>query len=71
MSTQLKIQLTGIQQELDAANEFLIHPDNAGNAFHASTETFHAGDPSPISLEAGMLFLKQGFTEVRDSLEIK
>ncbi len=67
MSAQLKIQLTGIQQELDAANEFLVHPSNAGKAFHASTETFHAGEPSTISLEAGMLFLKQGFSEVRDS----
>lgn len=68
MSIQLKTQLAGLQNEVTAANDFLNLDENQGKAFHASTQVYHMGTPSPIPTETGMLLLKQGFSAIRDSL---
>jgi hypothetical protein len=66
MSTNLKTQITGLQQEIEIIDGFLESPQNENKSFHASTEIYCLGKPSPMTLEDGLLFLEQGFTEIRD-----
>ncbi|WP_347986233.1 hypothetical protein [Methylomonas sp. AM2-LC] len=68
MSTELEIQVFGFQKEVEAANDFLNTQDNQGKVFQASTEVYHVGTPSPIPLEIGMNFIKQGFFDIKKSL---
>jgi hypothetical protein len=69
MSNLLNLQLTGMKAELDAVNDFLAKPENAGKAFHATTEVYHAGSPAVIPTNLGMQLLKDGFASIRDRSE--
>lgn len=68
MSINLQKQITGLQAELKATNDFLMKPENKGKAFHAGSHVYHMGEPSPVDFDAGMRFLEQGFSKIRDSL---
>lgn len=68
MNTQLNIQLLGIEKEISATNDFLMKPENKGKAFHAGSHVHHVGKPSPVDFDAGMKFLEQGFSKIRDSI---
>ena len=67
MST-VKLQVFGIQQEVEAANDFLNKKENQGKVFSASTEVFQHGNPSPISIEVGMAMIKEGFSNIKNKL---
>lgn len=67
MNANLKTQITGFQQEIEIIDGFLQSPQNEDKSFHASTEIYCLGKPSPMSLEDGLLFLEQGLTEIRDA----
>jgi hypothetical protein len=67
MSTP-KLQVLGLQQELESVNEFLTNKDNQGKSFSASTEVFYHGEPSPISIEVGMAMIQEGFENIKKKL---
>lgn len=66
MSDVLKMQVTGVQSEIKAANDFLLKSENTGKTFRASTREFHVGDPSPLPMDAALSMLKQGLAEARE-----
>mgnify|MGYP000606116919 FL=1 len=68
MSIKLQTQVTGLQQELTAANEFISEQRSQGKTFKASTKVYHASEPARLSTETGMQLLKQGFASIRDKL---
>lgn len=67
MNNQLNFQMLGIQREIDDTAIFLGKPENKEKAFNASTEVFHAGTPSRIPFDLGMLILQEGFKNIRDN----
>jgi hypothetical protein len=68
MSAELKTQITGFQHEIEVTNDFLSSPKNEGKSFHASTEVYCLGKPSPIAIDEGLFLLEQGFSEIRNQL---
>lgn len=66
MSDVLKMQVTGVQSEVQAANDFLLQAENAGKTFKASTKEFHVGDPKPLPMDAALSMLKQGLAGARE-----
>jgi len=68
MNAELKTQITGFQDEIEGISDFLSSPINDGKSFHASTEVYCLGKPSPIAIDDGLVFLEQGFSEIRNSL---
>lgn len=67
MSKDLKLEITGLQAEVVAAEQFLAVPANEGKSFHASTKTYSVGEPKAMKLEDGMTILKRGLAGVRDA----
>lgn len=67
MITKLEIQIAGNQKEINAVNDFLMLSENQGKTFHAGTEVYYVGIPSPIPTDTGMLLLEQGFAEIRNT----
>lgn len=68
MSQTLKLQLTGMQQEIRETEAFLSSDVVNGKIYNASTETYHQIDPDSINNELGMSLLREGFQKVKDSL---
>jgi hypothetical protein len=65
MSNVHNLQVTGVQNELEATTEFMQRQENVGKVFRASTEVHYVGTPDPMPLEAGLAILKQGLAKVR------
>lgn len=64
----LQQQITGLQQELAATNDFLGKAENEGKVFHACTDVYHQGTPTPVTKEDAMSFLAKALGSVREKL---
>ncbi|ENV47560.1 hypothetical protein P255_01981 [Acinetobacter brisouii CIP 110357] len=69
MSQTLKMQLTGMQQEIQETRAFLGSDVANGKNFSASTETYHKTDPATINNQIGMSLLREGFEKVRNDFK--
>lgn len=65
MSNLAKTQITGLQAEIGAANDFMAKPEHAGKSFRASTEATYVGTPDAMPLAAGMSLLQKGLERIR------
>lgn len=59
------LQVAGLQNELDAANDFLNAAENVGKSFKASTEVFHVGSTATLPLGTGMQLLKDSLDKIK------
>ncbi len=62
------LQVTGLQKEIQAANDFTAKAEHIGKTFHASTKVTYVGKPEQMPLDAGMSILQQGLDAVRAKL---
>ncbi|ENM3807388.1 hypothetical protein IS636_003521 [Vibrio cholerae] len=65
MSNTLKMQITGLETELKAANEFLNADENQGKVFKASTEVYHVGTTDSLPKGTMMKLLKESLDQMR------
>lgn len=71
MSTLANVQITGLQAEIKAANDFMAKSENVGKSYRASTHATYVGTPDVMPLEAGMALLQQGLEKTRFELTQK
>lgn len=65
MSNLANVQITGLQNEIKAANDFIADAKNVGRSYRASTHVTYVGMPDVMPLDAGMALLQQGLGKIR------